>query len=568
MVVSKNFTLEANILDPVNRRVGFGTIQVAEGRIAAVQINAGEKAGVPYVLPGFVDAHIHIESSMLTPPAFARLTVKHGTVATVSDPHEIANVCGIEGVRYMADLGRKSGFKFFFGAPSCVPATTFETAGATLTVEEIIQLFEEKSACYLSEMMNYPAVLARDPLVMDKIAAAQRFGLPVDGHAPGLKGKDARLYASAGITTDHECTTLEEALDKIDAGMHILIREGSAAKNYDALHSLIQSHPEMVMLCSDDKHPDELVQGHINQLVTRSLVYSYDLMDVLNIACVNPVRHYNLPVGLLQPGDPADMIMIEDLDTFKVTTTWLNGHKVYDDGVVHLPAVEIPVINAFGIDKIESDDLRLNLRSAPAKIIVAIDGAIVTRYEVAEMEEGLFESDTTHDILKLVVINRYSKAPPAIALIKGFGLKSGAIASSVAHDSHNIIAVGTNDKDLTACINQIIDAKGGLCALGRMEGIPDQMDTPTMAAFEFDAMAYKSICVPLPVGGLMSDSPDGETIGKLYSAADLISKKWLGSTLTAPFMTLSFMALLVIPSLKLSDMGLFDGSAFRFTPVQ
>ncbi len=568
MMASKNFTLEANILDPVNRRAGFGTIQVVEGRISAIQITGVEKEGVPYILPGFVDAHIHIESSMLTPPAFARLAVKHGTVATVSDPHEIANVCGIEGVRYMADLGRKSGFKFFFGAPSCVPATGFETAGATLTVAEIIQLFEEKSACYLSEMMNYPAVLARDPLVMDKIAAAQRFGMPVDGHAPGLKGKDALLYASAGITTDHECTSLEEALDKIAAGMHIIIREGSAAKNFNALHTLIGSHPERVMLCSDDKHPDELVHGHINQLATRSIGLGYDLMDVLNIACVNPVRHYKLHVGLLQPGDPADMIMVEGLDTFKVISTWLDGHKVYDAGVVHLPEVQIPVINSFGIDHIEPVDLRLNLRSAPARIIVAIDGAIVTQHEVAEMKEGIFESDTTRDILKLVVVNRYTKAPPAIALIKGFGLMSGAIASSVAHDSHNIIAVGTNDKDLSACINQVIEAKGGLCALGRMEGIPEHLATPTMATFEFDAIAYKSICVPLPVGGLMSDSPDGETIGKLYSAADLLSKKWLGSTLTAPFMTLSFMALLVIPSLKLSDLGLFDGSKFCFTPVQ
>lgn len=568
MAQSKNFTLEANIVDPVNRRSGFGSIRVVDGNIEEIQISGPEKAGPPYVMPGFIDAHIHIESSMLTPPAFARLAVRHGTVATVSDPHEIANVCGIEGVRYMADLGRKSGFKFFFGAPSCVPATTFETAGATLTVEEIIQLFEEKSVCYLSEMMNYPAVLARDPLVMDKIAAAQRFGLPVDGHAPGLKGKDAQLYASAGITTDHECTTLEEALGKIDAGMHIIIREGSAAKNYNALHTLIGSHPDRVMLCSDDKHPDDLVRGHINQLVTRSLDLGYDLMDILTIACVNPVRHYNLNVGLLRPGDPADMIMVEDLNTFNVMSTWLNGLQVYDAGVVHLPTAEIPVINSFGIDKIEASDLQLHLKSTRAKIIVAVDGAIVTQHEESEMQERLFESDITRDILKLVVINRYAKAPPAIALIKGFGLKSGAIASSVAHDSHNIIAVGTNDKDLAACINQVIEARGGLCASGRMEGIPDHLDTPTMATFEFDAMAYRSICVPLPVGGLMSDSPDGETIGKLYSAADLLSKKWLGSTLTAPFMTLSFMALLVIPSLKLSDLGLFDGTTFRFTPLQ
>jgi adenine deaminase len=565
---SKNFTLEANIIDPARRVRGYGTVRVKDGMIEKVEITGPEKAGKPYLMPGFIDAHIHIESSMLTPPAFARMAVRHGTVATVSDPHEIANVCGIEGVRYMVKLGKASGFKFFFGAPSCVPATNFETAGATLTVEEIIQLFEEKSTCYLSEMMNYPAVLARDPLVMDKIAAAQRYGLPVDGHAPGLRGSEAHSYASAGISTDHECTMLEEALDKIDAGMRIIIREGSAAKNYNALHTLIGSHLNMVMLCSDDKHPDDLMRGHINQLVTRSLSHGYDLMDVLQIASVNPVRHYNLNVGLLQPGDPADMILVEDLDSFKIITTWIDGVDVFANGIINLPAVEIPVINSFGIDPIESYDLQLHLKSAPAKIIVAVDGAIVTLHEEATMDEGLFESDTSRDILKVVVINRYTKASPAIALIKGFGLKSGAIASSVAHDSHNIIAVGTNDIDLAACINQVIEARGGLCALGRMQGIPESLDTPTIASFEFDDMAYKSICVPLPVGGLMSDSADGETIGKLYSAADQVSKTWLGSTLTAPFMTLSFMALLVIPSLKLSDKGLFDGQSFKFTGLQ
>jgi adenine deaminase len=568
MMRSENFTLETNIVDPINRRLGYGTIRVKEGKIESVEMTGPEKAGSPYVLPGFIDAHIHIESSMLTPPAFAKIAVRHGTVATVSDPHEIANVCGIEGVRYMVDLGKQSGYRFYFGAPSCVPATGFETAGATLTVEEIIQLFEEKSTCYLSEMMNYPAVLSRDPLVMDKIAAAQRYGLPVDGHAPGLRGTDAQLYASAGITTDHECTTLGEALDKIEAGMHIIIREGSAAKNYNALHSLISTHPERVMFCSDDKHPDDLLRGHINELVTRSLEHGYELMDLLNIACVNPVRHYRLDVGLLQPDDAADMILIENLDTFKVMSTWIKGQEVYKDGVVTLPEIDIPVINRFGIDPIRTEELQLTLRAGKANIIVAIDGSIVTGTEVADMKEGVFEGDPLRDILKMVVVNRYSKAPAAIALIKGFGLKSGAIATSVAHDSHNIIAVGTNDSDLTACINEVIKAKGGLCALGRMQGIPDQMDTPTMAKFEFDDMAYKKLCIPLPVGGLMSDTQDGETIAKLYSAVDLIAKQWLGSTLTAPFMTLSFMALLVIPSLKLSDQGLFDGTAFRFISLQ
>lgn len=545
MVQSKNFTLEANIIDPVNKRSGFGLVHVEDGLIKDLQINGPEKEGQPFILPGFVDAHIHIESSMLAPPAFARMAVRHGTVATVSDPHEIANVCGIEGVRYMVDLGRKSGFKFFFGAPSCVPATSFETAGATLTVEEITQLFEEGSCSYLSEMMNYPAVLARDPLVMDKIAAAQKFNLPVDGHAPGLKGKDAQHYASAGITTDHECTTLEEAIDKIAAGMYIIIREGSAAKNYNALHSLMSSHPNKVMLCSDDKHPDDLLRGHINQLVARSLTYSYNLMDVLSIACINPVRHYKLNVGLLQPGDPADMIMVEDLQQFKVISTWIGGQHVFDGKDVELPQIEIPVINSFSIPAIEVHDLKLGIKPGEARIIVAIDGAIVTEKTTAYLNLGSFESDTKRDLLKIVVINRYTPSPPSIAIIKGFGLKSGAIASSVAHDSHNIVAVGTNDIDLATCINKVIEHKGGIAA----------------------SSGSTNYILPLPIGGLMS-SQDGETVGLAYESISHFVKDQLGSTLGAPFMTLSFMALLVIPSLKLSDLGLFDGNAFRFVPLQ
>ena len=545
MVQSKNFILEANIVDPVNLRSGFGLVHVEDGHIKELQINGPEKPGHPFILPGFVDAHIHIESSMLTPPAFARMAVRHGTVATVSDPHEIANVCGIEGVRYMVDLGRKSGFKFFFGAPSCVPATSFETAGATLSVEEITQLFEEGSCSYLSEMMNYPAVLAREPLVMDKIAAAKKFGLPVDGHAPGLKGNDAHQYASAGITTDHECTTLEEAIDKIASGMHIIIREGSAAKNYNALQSLISSHPTKVMLCSDDKHPDDLLHGHINQLVARSLTLGHDLMDVLNIACINPVRHYKLHVGLLQPGDPADMIMVEDVQQFKVISTWIDGQQVFDSKDVNLPKVEIPVINSFTIPAIGASDLKLGIKHGEARIIVAIDGAIVTEKTKAYLNLGFFESDTKRDLLKIVVINRYAQSPPAIAIIKGFGLKSGAMASSVAHDSHNIVAVGTNDIDLAACINNVIEHKGGIAA----------------------SSGSTHYILPLPIGGLMS-TQDGDTVGKAYESISHFVKDQLGSTLGAPFMTLSFMALLVIPSLKLSDLGLFDGNTFRFVPIQ
>jgi adenine deaminase len=545
MALAKNFTLKANIIDPVNIRSGFGVIQVVDGLIKEVRITGPEKENTPYVLPGFIDAHIHIESSMLTPPAFARMAVRHGTVATVSDPHEIANVCGIEGVRFMVDLGRKSGFKFFFGAPSCVPATSFETAGATLTVEEITQLFEEKSCWYLSEMMNYPAVLLRDPLVMDKIATAHQYNLPVDGHAPGLKGKDAHQYASSGITTDHECTTLEEGLDKIAAGMNIIIREGSAAKNYDALHSLIHSHPDKVMLCSDDKHPDDLLHGHINQLVARSMAHGYELMDVLHIACVQPVQHYKLNIGLLQPEDPADLIMVDGIQEFNVMSTWIDGRQVFDGKKVDLPYVAIPVINSFAIPPIETHALKLEIKPGEARIIVVIDGAIVTEKTTAHLNLGSFESDTKRDLLKIVVINRYAQAAPAIAIIQGFGMKRGAIASSVAHDSHNIVAVGTNDVDLAVCINKVIEHKGGVAA--------SSGDTHYI--------------LPLPIGGLMS-TQDGDTVGLAYESISHFVKDQLGSTLGAPFMTLSFMALLVIPSLKLSDLGLFDGNTFRFIPLQ
>jgi len=543
--MSTSFSITANIVDLHQRKIFYGTVVVADSCITSISAAGEEKSGASYLMPGFIDAHIHIESSMLTPPAFARMAVRHGTVATVSDPHEIANVCGIDGVRYMVDLGRKSGFKFYFGAPSCVPATTFETAGAHLTSEDIRILFEEKQVHYLAEMMNYPAVLARDPLVMDKIKIALDFHLPVDGHAPGLKGEQAALYASAGITTDHECFTLEEALDKIKAGMKIIIREGSAAKNYDALHTLLASHPDQVMFCSDDKHPDDLLRGHINQLVTRSLGKGYERFDILRAACLHPIEHYHLPVGSLKTGDPADMILVSDLKQFEIQSTWINGVNVFNGHETNLPEVDIPIINHFHLDPIRKEDLQLNVKDGNAKIIKAINGAIVTDATAAMLQAGEFESDTYRDLLKIVVVNRYQNAPVAIALITGFGMKHGAIASSVAHDSHNIVAVGTNDDDLAKAINLVIASKGGVAA----------------------SMRSTQHVLPLIVGGLMS-AKDAVSVGEAYEKIDHFVKQDLGSTLTAPYMTLSFMALLVIPSLKLSDKGLFDGVAFHFTPLQ
>ncbi len=538
--------LTGNIVDVLNRKIFPGTISVEDEKIKSITHNDGKYDN--FILPGFVDAHVHIESSMLIPSEFARLSVLHGTVATVSDPHEIGNVLGVEGVRYMIANGRKVPFKFYFGAPSCVPATSFETAGAVITAEDIKKLFVEDGLKYLSEMMNYPGVLHNDPLVMDKINIAHTLGRPVDGHAPGLRGDDAKKYIEAGISTDHECFTLDEALDKIKYGMKILIREGSAAKNYEALHPLLKSHPYMVMFSSDDKHPNDLVVSQIDDHVRRSIAYGYDLFDVLNAACVNPVMHYKLEVGLLQPGDPADMIVVNNLTDFKVQQTYINGKLVADSGKSMIESVPSEIVNNFNTSRKQVNDFVIDAEddSAPfIRVIKALDAQLITEelQEPAKMFDARLISNTDNDVLKLTVICRYNNSKPAIAFIRNFGLKRGAIASCVAHDSHNIIAVGVTDEDICNAVNGIIDYKGGI-------------------SVSFDGNVD---VLPLPVAGIMSNE-NGYTIAEKYTRLDAKAKE-LGTTLHAPFMTLSFMALLVIPQLKLSDKGLFDGKKFDFVDL-
>jgi len=539
------FSLSGNIVDLVMRKIFPGTITVNEGLITSI-VPTQAKSYKTFILPGFIDAHVHVESSMLIPSEFARLAVCHGTVATVSDPHEIGNVLGLEGVRFMLKNGSQVPFHFYFGAPSCVPATAFETSGATLSAEDIRTLFVGHKLKYLSEMMNYPGVLSRHPLVMDKIRIAHELDLPVDGHAPGLMGEDAAHYIAAGISTDHECFTLPEALDKIKYGMKIIIREGSAAKNYEALHSLIRSHPDKVMFCSDDKHPHELVEGHINQLVKRSIAeHHYDLMDVLRCACYNPIIHYNLDVGFLQKGQSADFIVVDNLENFAVEQTYIKGQLVAEHGKSLIASVPSEVINAFHIAPKRETDFEIRAEDDQVRVIRVLDGQLVTESFLgqAKKQHGTLVSDPAHDILKLAVINRYTAAPVALAFINGFGLKHGALASCIAHDSHNIIAVGVDDKDLCAAVNALIENKGGI------------------------AIASQNIgeALPLPIAGIMSHQ-DGYEIAKKYAKLDRLAKE-LGSPLLAPFMTLSFMALLVIPSLKLSDKGLFDGTTFQFTPL-
>jgi adenine deaminase len=446
----KDFKISGRIIDVLQERIFPGTLHITQGRIQ--QILPEETDVTNYILPGLVDAHVHIESSMLVPAEFARLAVVHGTVATVSDPHEIANVLGMAGVDYMIRNGRKTPFKFNFGAPSCVPATPFETAGARITADDIEELFLHPEIKYLAEMMNWPGVLHQDPEVAQKLLLARKFGKIVDGHAPGLRGEQARRYIAAGISTDHECFTAEEALDKLRYGMHILIREGSAARNFEALIRLLPEHAAKIMFCSDDKHPDNLVEGHINLLVKRALAKGISLFPILRAACVNPVLHYGLEVGLLRPQDPADFIVVDNLVDFNIRQTYIDGHLVAEGGETKIAFSESEVVNNFNTTSRTPEQFRLPTARKQARIQVmeAFDGQLITGSITLEARivHGNIVADPAKDVLKIAVVNRYQEAPPALAFIRNFGLREGAIASSVGHDSHNIIAVGADDESL------------------------------------------------------------------------------------------------------------------------
>lgn len=536
--------LKGNIIDIIAQKIFKGEVHISNGMIN--QIIPNEKiTETQYILPGLIDAHIHVESSMLIPSEFARLASVHGTVATVSDPHEIANVLGVEGVNFMIDNAAQVPFKFYFGAPSCVPATDFETSGASLTSVEVEQLLSRKEIKYLSEMMNFPGVLYDDKEVWAKINAAKKHQKPIDGHAPGLKGADADKYVKAGITTDHECFSIPEALDKINSGMFVQIREGSAAKNYNTLSPLILSHPEHIMLCSDDRHPNDLAKGHINTLIKRAIADGYPLMNILRSCILNPIRHYNLEVGMLQVGDPADCIIIDNLEDFTVLKTFVDGKLIAENGKTLIPSVPSKPINKFFKNHLNVDDLKVKADGFTLQVMQAIEGELIT-YKIQEallVQDGFVESNTETDTLKILVLNRYEKAKPAIGFIRGFGLKKGAIASSVAHDSHNIVAVGVSDEEIVKAVNLVIQEEGGVSWV--------------------DGDRHEILA--LPVAGIMSNS-DAWEVAEKYDHLDHLAKE-LGTSLNAPFMTLSFMALLVIPELKLSDKGLFDGITFSFTKL-
>ncbi len=543
--------VEGNIVDVINKEIFPGRIHYETERIKTIQ-RLSHSAIEQFILPGFIDAHVHIESSMLVPSEFARIAVTHGTVGTVSDPHEIANVLGIDGIEYMIENGKQVPFHFNFGAPSCVPATNFETAGAVIDSTAIEQLLQRKEIHYLSEMMNYPGVLFHDEEVMKKIAAAKKIGKPIDGHAPGLTGEEAEKYIAAGITTDHECFTYDEALHKLQNGMKVIIREGSAAKNFEALIPLLDQFPEMVMFCSDDKHPDDLVKSHINELVIRALAHGCNFWNVLRAATLNPVLHYKLECGLLRENDSADFIVVDDFEQFNVLKTFVRGNLVAKEGKSFIERIEAPIVNNFHCTPKSPEDFSFpidkNDFTKSVRVIEALDGQLITKtilHAASRLanEDSQLISDVESDVLKFTVVNRYTNAKPTVGFIKNFGLKTGAIASCVGHDSHNILAVGVTDEFICRAVNFIIEAKGGLVTVTN----------------------DKHMLLPLPVGGIMTNK-SAYAVASYYEEIDAMVKN-MGSKLHSPFMTLSFMALLVIPQLKLSDKGLFDGNKFQFTSL-
>lgn len=536
--------IQGQIVDIPNKRIYSGEVHVENGKI--ISIIEKEHHNKNYILPGFIDAHIHIESSMLVPSEFAKIAVLHGTVATISDPHEIANVLGVDGVYYMIENSKKVPLKFHFGAPSCVPATSFETAGAVIDADGIKELMAHPDIYYLAEMMNYPGVLFDDPEVLKKIEWAKHYNKPIDGHAPGLRGESVKKYINAGITTDHECFTFEEAQEKLSLGMKVLIREGSAAKNFEALIDLLPEHFENMMFCSDDKHPDDLIVSHINALCARAVAKGMDVFKVLQAACINPVHHYKMNVGLLRENDAADFIVVENLTDFKVIQTYIDGTLVAENGNSLVAHVAFETPNNFSVNAKQISDFEVTGTASKIRVIEALEGQLITNeihHEALHLKDKIIV-DISNDVLKMAVVNRYQDTQPAIAFIKNFGLKKGAIASSVAHDCHNIVVVGTSDEEICNAVNTLIKNTGGICAVNGTE--------------------VKSLA--LPVAGIMSDK-DGWETGKQYQEIDAMAKA-LGSSLKAPFMTLSFMALLVIPDLKLSDKGLFSGKSFSFVDLE
>ncbi|MBI4965684.1 MAG: adenine deaminase [Desulfomonile tiedjei] len=504
-----------------------------------------------YIAPGFIDGHLHLESSMLSIPEFARNVAPLGTTTVVADPHEIANVLGLEGIRYVLDSSEAAALRVFIMFPSCVPATPFETSGASLSHKDMEQFRDNARVLGLAEMMNYPGVLMADPEVLAKIEVFKNKVL--DGHAPGLSGKELCAYIAAGIRSDHECTTLEEAREKLQTGMRIMIREGSAAKNLDTLLPLVKDHDSRnCFFVTDDLEPGDILEkGHINRLVRTAVSKGIDPVRAIQMATINPASHFKLNgLGAVLPGYEADLLVLEDLKEIKISQVYRSGRLVAENGKL-VSSIEshglLKVRDSVNVDWSKVSDLSIPAEGQMVKIIHVIPGQIVTKkvVEEAPVSDGRVVADPPRDILKIAVIERHHGTGAfSVGLIRGFGLKRGAIAGTVAHDSHNIIVVGTNDADMLAAAHEAAGMGGGMTAVDN---------------------GHVLARLPLPIAGLMSDKPIEEVRDKLEEVVRCAHE--MGCTLENPFATLSFMALTPIPELKLTDQGLFDSLNFKFVSL-
>ena len=533
-------TIEGNLVDVVNREIYPSTIKISERKIVSIERNSNSYDR--YIMPGFVDAHVHVESSMLLPVEFSNIVTRLGTVAIVNDPHEIANVLGMEGVKKMMENSEKAALKFYYGIPSCVPATPFDRTAGKIDAEDAEEMAATGKFVALSEMMNIPGVLNNEPEVMAKLAVAKKYNLRIDGHAPALRGDKLSLYIGHGIETDHECVTLDEAEEKIMKGMKVIIREGSAAKNYEALKSLIGTRTDDVMFCTDDAHPDDLLQfGHINYMVKKALSDGFGIFDVLQVACLNPVRFYRLDVGTLNVGDKADFIITDDIERMNIISTFIDGENVFEKRSFYGLKEEWNSCNLFHHDRLTIADIETTL-SNQVECIKVMPDELVTGKMIFSLDNmnDKFESDLSADVLKIVYLNRYLNGKPQVGFVSGFGIKRGAFASCISHDSHNIIAIGCTDEDLVASINAVIEQKGGLSIKN----------------------GDKLLLLPLPIGGIISNLSCEEVAGQYLKLNDEI--KTMGSVLKSPFMTLSFMSLIVIPYFKIGEKGMFDYNKFDF----
>ena len=564
----------AYILDVLTDSVYPARITIEDGifkQIIPIQVTEETKIDVDgLLLPGFIDSHIHIESSMITPAQFARIAVRHGTTSVICDPHEIANVCGIEGIEFMIENAKTVPFNFYFTAPSCVPATGFETSGAVLNSDEIEYLLQKDEVVALGEMMNFPGVINGDGEVLRKLELARQYRKPIDGHAPLVSGQDLDKYIEQYIITDHECSNFKEAIEKKQKGMKIMVRDGSSAKNMEALldfsaridhlknqesFGIIPTEvlsrrihsPIFDFIVSDDKHPNDLINGHLNLSVKKASELGIDIIKAIEMVTINPASHYSLEAGSIVTGAKADFIIVDNLHDFNIKKTYIGGECVFDGENVLFDVEDVDVSNTINADKKHACDFDIYFDGdeCEVNVIKCYNGELLTKKSTATLKtkDGIVQPDIYEDVLKISVVERYGGNTITNAFIKGFGLKKGAIASSVAHDSHNIIVVGYSSEMMAEAVNTVIENRGGLAVVS--EDFSDSLS--------------------LPIAGLMSNEDAFDVAKKLDVLHRMASA--LGCKLDSPFMTMAFMALLVIPSLKISDEGLFDGDNFEFIDV-